>query len=197
MVIQAHLCVSAGGSVRGHSLWSPVQAWVPSLLDASWQVGEGHPWDAGAGCWLLGLPGSRELALPPPHTGELARCPPSTGEPTHPHFLLPWTAVPGEPPSFVSVTPHTTSSVLVQWQVRAGTPRVSCGARSCGSVGSWHLPGRVRVERGRGDTPAAQVALRPMREAVSMTSQTGKQGCGDTQCAWSSALQEAGQAWTG
>uniref|UniRef100_A0A8C3XAQ0 Sidekick cell adhesion molecule 1 n=1 Tax=Catagonus wagneri TaxID=51154 RepID=A0A8C3XAQ0_9CETA len=28
--------------------------------------------------------------------------------------------VPGEPPGFVSVTPHTTSSVLVQWQVRAG-----------------------------------------------------------------------------
>uniref|UniRef100_A0A8C4PUR6 Sidekick cell adhesion molecule 1 n=1 Tax=Equus asinus asinus TaxID=83772 RepID=A0A8C4PUR6_EQUAS len=26
--------------------------------------------------------------------------------------------VPGEPPSFISVTPHTTSSVLIQWQVR-------------------------------------------------------------------------------
>lgn len=45
--------------------------------------------------------------------------------------LLSVHSVPGEPPSSVSVTPHTTSSVLIQWQVgargsrptRAGPPR--------------------------------------------------------------------------
>lgn len=44
--------------------------------------------------------------------------------PTDPLILVlrPWISVPGEPPTCVSVTPHTTSSVLVQWQVRAWGP---------------------------------------------------------------------------
>lgn len=43
-------------------------------------------------------------------------------------LLLP---VPGEPPRSVSVTPRTTSSVLIQWQVRPRDPTVLCEPRSC------------------------------------------------------------------
>ena len=45
-------------------------------------------------------------------------------EPGNPHFLLSCITGLGEPPSFISVKPHTTSSVLIQWQVRAGKGRV-------------------------------------------------------------------------
>lgn len=66
-------------------------------------------------------------------------------------FLLSWISVPGEPPSFVSVTPHTTSSVLIQWQVRPRSHAVSsvtcCVLTICISA-SWRPepdcgPGRV------------------------------------------------------
>ena len=56
-------------------------------------------------------------------------------EPGNPHFLLSCITGLGEPPSFVSVTPLTTSSVLIQWQVRAGKgrvfPELVSGAGTC------------------------------------------------------------------
>lgn len=53
--------------------------------------------------------------------------------------------VPGEPPGSVSATPHTTSSVLIQWQVRArGTQLFLKHALASGStkttVESTHKP---------------------------------------------------------
>uniref|UniRef100_A0A7N5KPD5 Uncharacterized protein n=1 Tax=Ailuropoda melanoleuca TaxID=9646 RepID=A0A7N5KPD5_AILME len=43
-------------------------------------------------------------------------------EPGNPCFLLSCITGLGEPPSFVSVTPLTTSSVLIQWQGHPGYP---------------------------------------------------------------------------
>lgn len=67
--------------------------------------------------------------------GVLARARPLTPAAS---LLLP---VPGEPPRSVSVTPRTTSSVLIQWQVRPGDPTVLCEPRSLrGELGGHPTP---------------------------------------------------------
>lgn len=79
---------------------------VPSVLAQATSAGEGHPQGReGAG---VGSSASQVQGQAPT-------------DPLIP-ILRPWISVPGEPPTCVSVTPHTTSSVLVQWQVRAWGP---------------------------------------------------------------------------
>lgn len=157
-----HLCVSPcgsaggqGGIKAGHYLVTSIRIW--SLLSGREQSPQ-----AEKGIHLQGKEGSRDVGLPAspppkPVPGPASQSKPGRSwlrnggqvqaEPANPLFLLSWIPVPGEPPSFVSVTPHTTSSVLIQWRVRPGKGRVFPGPTS--EAEPAHLPGPVSASEGR------------------------------------------------
>lgn len=139
------LGVRLGGKVRDVSCDRPtrIRFLVSWTQAGGW--GQGIPREEG-GWMLVGQlsPALGGWARPCLLTGAGESCGPSSrgaqAEPPNP-CLLSRVAVPGEPPSSVSVTPHTPSSVLIQWQVRAPASHGVGKNRSCDRVVSRHLPG--------------------------------------------------------
>ena len=112
-------CVSVwvrlGGKGRALSgPFFPVCSWVGKGIRR-----EGREVGLLAGPLPKPRPGPGPASSPAPGEGWLRDSGQVQPGPANPGFLLSWIPVPGEPPSSVSVTPHTTSSVLIQWQVRA------------------------------------------------------------------------------
>ena len=99
-------CVQWGGSM-GSEVAEVVQDDVRLSWTQAGGQGKGDPREEGVACWLVES-GPRQARSAGPSSTSNPRCFP----------LL----VPGEPPRSVSVTPRTTSSVLIQWQVRPGEP---------------------------------------------------------------------------
>lgn len=113
----------------GGEVGEVVQDEVPLSWTQAGRRRKGVPREEGAACWLVESGRGPGPGVP----GRARRLTPAAS------LLLP---VPGEPPRSVSVTPRTTSSVLIQWQVRPGDPTVLCEPRSCSSELAQRAPGR-------------------------------------------------------
>lgn len=195
-----HLCMSCvlgGGGREGQKqdiILSPPSGSSPFDLG---KTATGKRGRRRQGCWLAGFP-SRP---PPPPPHQLVPGPASSpeaggswlrnsgqvqAEPANPRFLLSWIPVPGEPPSFISVTPHTTSSVLIQWRVRPGKGRVvpepASEAGTClplvpVSEGQWQVTGLRVVGMPTAD-PLSRAVGRSLSTAPWEGRQDGRAGTG-------------------